>query len=132
MTSIGKASEQLGISVDTIRYYEKIDLIPRIARSKSGRRQLDRRDLSRLQFIRRAQRMGFSLREIGMLLRFREDPQGARQQVRQLANEKLDDIESALADLRVLRDEFRLLINLCRSDSEGCPILENLEETHDR
>jgi len=73
------------------------------------------------------QRMGFSLEEIGQLLRFREDPQNAQTMVRQMAQEKLVEIEETLKELNTLRDEFRLLINLCMGSEDGCPILEELE-----
>ena len=62
--------------------------------------------------MKRTQRMGFSLEEIEQLLRFREDPQNAQTIVRQMAQEKLAEIEETLKELNTLRNEFRLLINL--------------------
>ena len=71
--------------------------------------------------------MGFSLDEIGQLLRFREDPQNAQPMVRHMAQDKLAKIEETLKELQTLRDEFRLLINLCMGSEDGCPILDELE-----
>jgi len=128
MYQIGEVTKRLNISADTLRYYEKIKLLPRISRSASGLRCYCDKDLSRLKFIRRAQRMGFSLAEIGQLLSFRESPQKAKSEVRQLAGEKLVDIESHLKELELLRNELKLLVNLCTGSEDGCPIIEGLED----
>ena len=128
MYQIGKVTKQLNISADTLRYYEKINLLPRISRNVSGLRIYSDKDLSRIKFIRRAQRMGFSLDEIGQLLSFRESPQNAKPEVRQLAGEKLADIERNLAELKLLRNELKLLVNLCVSSKNGCPIIDGLED----
>lgn len=128
LLSIGQASAELGISADTLRYYEKINLLPRVARAPSGLRRYDDKDLSRLRFIKRAQKMGFSLAEIAHLLAFREDPRQARPQVRQLAATKLNEVLHRIEDLSVLRDELTLLVNLCAASEDGCPILEGLDE----
>lgn len=128
---IGEVVEALGISADTLRYYEKIQLMPRVPRS-GGVRCYGDRDLSRLRFIMRAQKMGFSLAEIAALLGFRENPQQARPQVRALARAKLVDVEQRLVDLGVLRDELRLLTSLCGASAEGCPILDAFEGEDER
>jgi len=128
MYQIGEVTKQLNISADTLRYYEKIKLLPRITRSASGLRLYRNKDLSRLKFIRRAQRMGFSLEEIGQLLSFRESPQQAKPEIRQLASEKLVEIESHLKELEHLRNELKLLVNLCLGSKQGCPIIEGLED----
>lgn len=128
MYQIGKISKQLGVSVDTLRYYEKIALLPRIHRKSSGLRLYGKKDISRIKFIKRSQRMGFSLDEIKKLLQFREAPQKAKPEVRQLADKKLQDIENRLGDLKLLQNEFQLLINLCTEDAESCPILEAMDD----
>jgi len=95
---IGKVTEKLGISADTLRYYEKIKLLPPISRTASGIRQYDERDLSRLRFIKRAQKMRFSLKEIAELLTMREDPQHVRDEIRVLTRNKLTEVEEHLDD----------------------------------
>lgn len=118
----------LGLSADTLRYYEKIQLLPKVARTASGIRVFDDKDISRLKFIQRAQKMNFSLAEIGELLHMREDPQHARDEVRQLTTHKLAEVESHIEDLATLRKELQLLLNLCQASKEGCPIIKGIEE----
>ncbi|NOY15731.1 MAG: heavy metal-responsive transcriptional regulator [Gammaproteobacteria bacterium] len=124
---IGDVKEQLCISTDTLRYYEKIKLLPPVARSNGGVRQYDDRDLSRLRFIQRAQKMNFSLAEIANLLKMREDPHHAKNEVRELTANKLGDIECHLAELTTLRNELQLLLNLCRGSADGCPIIDRID-----
>lgn len=124
---IGDITKQLGLSADTLRYYEKISLLVNVSRNASGVRQYDDKDISRLKFIKRAQRMNFSLEEIRNLLSMREDPQHAKDSVRQLTAHKLKDIKAQLADLTTLHNELQLLLNLCRGSKEGCPILEDID-----
>lgn len=128
MHRIGQVTAKLGISADTLRYYEKLGLLPRIERNASGLRLYGDKDLSRLAFIRRAQKMGFALDEIRQLLRFRENPHGAKPRVHELAREKLKAVTDRLEDLTLLRRELTLLVNLCSSDPDSCPILETLDE----
>ncbi len=125
---IGGVTKLLGISADTLRYYEKIGLLPAINRTVSGIRVYIERDLSRLRFIRRAQKMQFSLKEIAELLKMREDPQGARDEVRILTRSKLSEVEEHLDDLQFLRNELQLLLNLCTASENGCPIIEGIDE----
>lgn len=129
---IGDVSKRLGLSADTLRYYEKIRLLPRVARNGAGQRLYGEKDISRLRFVQRAQRMNFTLAEIGQLLEMRENPQKARAAVRKLTQKKLSDIEQHLDDLTTLRKELRLLVNLCQGAEEGCPIIESIEGESDR
>lgn len=126
---ISEVTKQLGLSADTLRYYEKIELLPRISRNASGIREYDGKDISRLKFIQRAQKMNFSLAEIGDLLKMRENPQKVKNEVRQLTADKLLEVESHLESLTTLRNELQLLINLCQGSEEGCPIIDGLEES---
>ena len=125
---IGDVTELLGLSADTLRYYEKSGVLPKIARTASGIRQYDDTDLSRLKFIQRAQKMNFSLAEIRDLLSMREDPQHARDEVRQLTAQKLKETQAHLAELTTLCNELQLLLNLCRGNKDGCPIIEGIED----
>ena len=123
---IGEATEKVGISTDTLRYYEKIRLLPAINRTDSGIRIYNDKDLSRLRFIKRAQTMRFNLKEIAELLNMREDPQRARYEVRSLTQSKLAEIEEHLDELRFLRNELRLLLKQCTASEHGCPIIEGI------
>ncbi len=125
---IGEVARQLALSADTLRYYEKIGLLPKVSRAESGVRRYCDKDISRLKFIKRAQQMNFTLAEIGDLLKMREDPQHARAEVRQLTANKLMEVEARLAELDTLRRELTLLVNLCSASGEGCPIMDRFEE----
>ena len=122
--AIGDAARQVGLSVDTLRYYERIGMLPRVPRNGGGRRWYVDADLERLRFIVRAQTMDFSLAEIRQLLELRDRPAGARDEARRLAHRKLSAVDQRLRSLRHLRDELRLLLSLCAAGTGGsCPIL---------
>jgi len=127
MPSIGETAQQTGLSVDTLRYYEKIELMPRIARDNGGRRRYVQRDLARLRFIQRAQRCNFSLQEIRQLLEFKGCRDAARPEVMRLTEHKLQDIQHRIADLDRLQQELGQLLQLCRGSDRGCPIIDGLD-----
>lgn len=126
---IGNITKMLGVSADTLRYYEKIGLLPRIQRNASGLREYSDQDISNIRFIKRAQQMKFTLAEISELLTMRQDPSGACDDIRQLTASKLTEIEDRIAVLDSLRKEFLGLIDLCSKDDDGCPIIEGWDET---
>ncbi|WP_198262796.1 heavy metal-responsive transcriptional regulator [sulfur-oxidizing endosymbiont of Gigantopelta aegis] len=125
---IGDVSQLLGLSTDTLRYYEKSGLLPRIARNDSGRRIYDEMDISKLRFIIRAKKMNFSLAEISDLLKMRQKPQHVKDDIRFLTRQKLTEIESHIDELSHLKNELTLLLNLCQSSEDGCPIIDKLDE----
>ncbi len=120
---IGEAAQRAGMSPDTLRYYERIGLMRRALRDNGGRRAYTDAELERLRFIKRAQAMDFKLAEIKQLLELRDHPPSARDEARRLTRDKLAEVIERLRTLRHLRDELRLLLNLCATD-ENCPILE--------
>ena len=126
--SIGEVTRRLGMSADTLRYYEKIGLLPRVARNGSGVRRYERADLARLKFIQRARLMNFSLDEIRDLLQFRSDPSGSKAQVRELTRRKLDDIGARVDALQALRQELDLLMESCTGSGKSCPIIDGIED----
>jgi len=128
MYKIGEVTKLIDISADTLRYYEKYGLLQNISRNASGIRQYDDKDISRLKFIKRAQSMNFSLNEIKNLLMMRENPQQAKDSVRQLTAEKLKHVEQKITELTTLQNELTLLLNLCRASDEGCPIIEDIDD----
>lgn len=123
---ISYVSEKTGLSVDTLRYYEKIGLLKNINRVSSGVRSYNEQDLSRIRFIQRAKTMNFSLDEIAKLLQMRENPGRAKKSVRQLTQEKLAEVEDHLKTLSTLHKELTLLINLCAGSKDGCPIIDDI------
>jgi len=125
---IGAVTAILGLSADTLRYYEKIGLLPKVGRDGAGIRLYNDRDLSRLRFIQRAQRMDFTLAEIGELLKMREAPQKARKRVRELTAHKLAEVDARLSELKALRGELALLLNLCSAGGKSCGIIKAINK----
>ena len=127
--TIGALATQTELSVDTLRYYEKIGLLQDIPR-QNGQRRYTRHHLEQLLFIRRAQAMDFSLAEIDQLIRLRRDPVGSRDEVRELAEEKLEAINQRIEALTKLQQELGGLVQQCKHGGPGaCPIIKGLEQT---
>jgi MerR family transcriptional regulator, copper efflux regulator len=131
--TIGKLATAADVGVDTVRYYERIGLMPSPARSMGGYRLYGRDDLERLRFIRSAQQLGFSLSEIERLLTWIAED-GDRACVRQLASQRLTEIDRQLADLKAHRDTLTNLIDACPGHGPlaDCPIIEAVVHPHPR
>lgn len=124
--TIGAVAKKAGVNVETIRYYQRLKLLEEPPKPPGGVRRYSDTAVSRVQFIKRAQELGFSLAEIRRLLRL-GDPQSCGQ-ARALAAEKLALVESRVADLVRLRGVLRELIGRCdrRRGRIACPIIESL------
>ena len=124
--TIGKLARAAGVNVETIRYYQRLDLLKAPPKPPGGVRRYTDAAVSRVRFIKRAQELGFSLAEVRRLLRL-EDRQSCGE-ARSLAAEKLAVVESRLADLAKLRGVLRDLIGRCDRHRGGvaCPIIESL------
>lgn len=130
--SIGTLAKSAGVSVQTIRYYERRGLLGEPRRKASGYRQFEPSTLERLRFIRRAQELGFTLSEIAELLELRLDPGTTAAQVKERAERKIDDIEGKLRDLERIRHALTHLAGKCSGGSGptgDCPLLEALGGT---
>lgn len=125
---IGAVAKRLSITADTLRYYEKIGLLPRVARTPSGLRAYDDGDLARLRFIRRAQAMNFTLAEISALIELREHRRRSKASVRAMAQAKVREIDDRVNTLIALRDELKTLVDACPGSDTSCPILRGLEQ----
>jgi len=126
--TIGRTASGAGVSPDTIRYYERLGLLPEAERSESGYRLFPEETVRTLRFIKRAQGLGFSLDEIRELLGFRAEGTGCRE-VRRAARGKVGVIEKKIADLTALREALMQLIRACEEGNGGpCPILAALEK----
>ncbi len=126
---IGEVSKRAGISVEAIRYYERLGLIRPAARTESGYRKFDPDVVRRLRFIQRAQALGFSLEEIRELLELGVTPGTTNRDVRQRAEEKIAGIEAKIAELQRMRDALHDLTAACcgAGTVEECPVLDALE-----
>jgi Hg(II)-responsive transcriptional regulator len=127
--TVGKLAKTSGVNTETVRYYERIGLIPKPHRKESGYRQYSQEDVSRLKFILHAKELGFSLKEIRELLELRVEPETNCEEVRGQAELKIADIEKKIADLRRIRTVLMKLTTACkkREQTDECPILEALE-----
>ena len=130
LKSIGTVANEIGVSVHTLRYYEKIALLAPIAKDSGGRRLYEARDIERIRFIKRAQRMHFSLDEIRHLIEIDRAPSKAKPQARKLVQEKLSAIEESLKDLLQLREDLAEMLDECLQSGEGvdCPIIEGIKD----
>lgn len=132
--TIGEATRQAGVGVETIRFYERRGLIeqPRKPQDSSFRVYLPEQ-IKRIKFIRQAQRTGFSLRETEELLSLRADPKADCSEVRQQAVAKLDEVGHKSEQLRRIESALKALIAVCpgRGGVETCTILDTLADpTH--
>lgn len=129
LMTIGKVSEQSGIGVETVRFYEKSGLIDDPTRTESGYRQFPPSTVIRIRFIKRAKELGFTLREIKELLNLRLDPMTTCGDVRLMAEEKLENVRAKIQSLQGIEKALGELVDACAvggPDGE-CPILEALE-----
>lgn len=127
MKKIGQVAKELAVSADTLRYYEKIQLLGTIKRTETGIRLYTDGDITRIIFIKEAQKVGFSLEEISQLLSFRDDPKNAKPNVRALVSQKFKAIDQRIEELIALKEEFSRLTTLCLESENDCPILNRFE-----
>ena len=106
---IGELAIATGLSPKTIRFYEADGLIPDADRTLSGYRSYDAQDVERLEFIRKAKRLGLSLAEVKSILQLHDRSEPTCMHVRSLLDEKLGRIETALQDLLAFQAELRQL-----------------------
>ena len=128
--TIGKLAKRAGVGVETIRFYERRGLIPEPPRRSSGYRQYEEATVLRVQFIRRAKELGFTLKEIEGLLSLRVDPNAPCQDVNRRIEAKIEDIEEKIEMLERMKSTLMSLDASCqgRGPISECPILEVLTE----
>jgi len=136
---ISEAAQAADVKVSTIRYYERRGLLPEPRRRRNsyvhaGYRAYSRVDVARIRFIRNAQKLGFSLREIGELLALRVDAHNECDEVRAKAQTKIADIEDKIAELERVKQALGVLVDACadRGPRSECPILDALDTTTSR
>ena len=127
--TIGRLAKDAGVSVETVRFYEREGLIAQPARPDAGYRNYDQQTARRIRFIREAQELGFSLTEIGQLLSLRVDPKRSCVQVKDAAEAKIASIDEKIATLRTMRKALVDITNTCsgRGPTTECPILDALD-----
>ncbi|TAA47902.1 Zn(2+)-responsive transcriptional regulator [Corallincola spongiicola] len=131
MYKIGELSRLTGVSNDTLRYYEKMELILPADRTAAGYRLYEPAALERLRFIQRAKMVGFTLDGIKELLSLRLDKaHHSCAEVKQMTEDKLSETEQKITELRRIKDALKLMNDACCGgdiSAEHCTILQALE-----
>lgn len=123
--TVGRLAHVAGVNIETIRYYQRRGLLATPRKPVSGVRRYSSEMLTRLRFIRRAQELGFTLREITELLKLGDS---SCKETRAIAEHRLTDIEARIRDLQSMRDTLGKLIRTCRAGNRpSCPIIASLE-----
>jgi len=131
---IGQVAQETGISIDTIRFYEKQGLLKRSQRTEGGFRLFGVSDIEALKFVRKAQELGFSLSEIRELLILRTDHVPACSHVKELLDQKLMSVAQKIGELQSLEGALKRALQKCKRElnasapghEERCPVLEEI------
>lgn len=125
---IGELSRRTGCNIETIRYYERIGMLPRPSRSASRYRLYEAGDVRRLNFVRRARELGFSLDEVRALLVLSADTgREACVEVREVAVGHLADVRAKIADLQAMERALVHAVRRCEAgEPAGCPLIDTL------
>lgn len=130
--TIGKIAHLADVGVETVRFYERKGLIEQPLKSRNGGYRIYAKEIvQRIFFIRQAQELGFSLREIDELLNLRADPGSNCEDVRARACEKLKEVEKKIARLKKIKVALGNVIASCpsRGGLDGCSIIWALEHS---
>ena len=126
--TIGELSRLTGVNIETIRYYEKIKILPVPSRTESGRRVFGPTETRTLAFIRRARELGFALDEIRALLNLGGPGKASCAEVRDIAAHHLDDIRAKITDLKKLEHLLASTIAKCSGrEAPECPVIDILD-----
>jgi MerR family transcriptional regulator, copper efflux regulator len=127
--TIGKLAKEANVHVETLRYYERRELIPRPRRTVANYRLYSPESLRQVKFIKQAQALGFSLKEIKKLLTLRAAPRASCADVRAYASQKIEDIDAKIRSLARMRKALQNLRGECSGKglATECPILESLD-----
>mgnify|MGYP005988280641 FL=1 len=124
--NIGEVSDKSGLPPKTIRYYEDIGLVKPL-RGPNGYRSFRESDMHKLAFLGRSRALGFTIEDCRNLLALWDDQDRASADVRAIAREHLEQIESKIAELNSIRDTLSHLVRECAGDHRpDCPILKKL------
>lgn len=125
--TIGVLARKTGCNIETIRYYEKVGIIPHPARSEGGHRLYGTGHLMRLAFVMKARALGFTLSEVKALLRLVDERDRPCAEVREVAASHLGDVEAKLADLQAMQAVLSdMLVGCATEQSSNCPLIERM------
>ncbi|MEO9821300.1 MAG: helix-turn-helix domain-containing protein [Paracoccaceae bacterium] len=127
MFTIGKASEQSGVNIETIRYYEREGIVPKPERSTGGRRLYSTDGIAKLRFVRRCRDLGFPISIIQTFLSLTERDDRSCGEVKSLAEDHLDEVDAKIENLSRLREALLNLSANCDDGTAACPMLDALK-----
>lgn len=127
--TIGRLARAIGVQTSTVRYYERCGLLRPDRRSAGNYRLYDAAALERLRFIRAAQANGFALKDISVLLEFRDEPHPRCKKVQALIKARLADLRKRLAQMREVESMLRASLKLCRrfERTGQCRVVDDLK-----
>jgi DNA-binding transcriptional MerR regulator len=127
--SIGQLSEKTGVKVPTIRYYERIGLIPQAPRNTGNQRRYDGQHVNRLLFVRHARDLGFAMDDIRALIDMSSKPQDSCHAADSIARAHLDRIRDRIAQLQLLQQEMERMVDECQHGRMcDCRVIEVLAD----
>lgn len=130
LLTIGQAADAAGVAATTLRYYEREGLLRPSLRSHARYRLYDADAVERLQFIRAAQAVGFTLDDIRLLLDLdADDPKVCRSEVQRLLERRLADVKQKMKDLKRVQAVLGRSLDRCRASQGACPVLKDLSPT---
>lgn len=130
--TIGKLARLAGVNIQTVRYYERIGVLHPVSKTEAGYRLYGEGELKRLQFVRQAKELDFTLKEIKELMDLRVESPSACMEVLKKTKEKLKNIEERIEKLNDMRGILNEWSTACRGKSaiEECPILKSIEKEY--
>lgn len=129
LVTIGQAAKQTGLSAKMIRYYEEAGLLKKAHRTDAGYRLYNSQQLQQLSFIKQARTLGFSIAQVSSLLDLWRNPQRSSKEVKQLAEQHLDEIKQKVAELQQMQKVLQQLADSCCGDDQPqCAILDGLQK----
>jgi MerR family transcriptional regulator, mercuric resistance operon regulatory protein len=130
--TIGALSRRTGVNIETIRFYERVGILPKPPRSAGGHRIYSQEQLMRLGFVRRSRELGFSLDEVRGLLQLVDGGRYTCAEVKAITLDHLADVRRKIADLRRLEQTLADVAGKCRGGKvPDCPVIEALSNSRD-
>ena len=127
--NIGEAASRSGVSAKMVRHYESLGLLATVARTPAGYRQYGMAEVHTLRFIRRGRELGFSMAEIGELLKLWQNRRRASGDVKRIAQAHVADLDRRIAEMTGMRRTLEALVHCCHGNERpDCPILDELAE----
>ncbi|WP_299479780.1 MerR family transcriptional regulator [uncultured Roseibium sp.] len=126
MIAIGEASRQSGVSIETIRYYEREGIISKAGRTASGRRLYSKKAIAELRFVKRCRDLGFSIQHAIALKALTQEAGDTCQSAAEVGQKHLSEVQAKIEELRRLESALLELVGNCAEGRRDCPMLEAL------